>query len=244
MHRCLVFDLETGGLNPYTDGITEVAAVVAVYLDDWSGCTITHRFSSLVAPIDGLRYTDEALLLQGRTVAQLTEAGRPEADVLRDLHTFVRVNAGRPVAVSPVAHNAPFDMAFIEAAVARTGVDRPFNRAYIDTMVLFRTLRLIGEHGAYKATLDVACQTMGIEIPDDVRHLATGDVEATAHLLGAIMGTFHRRTRGDAYSELAAKARMVRTLMQSSATRRADLDAALAALDRALAGSAQATMDL
>jgi len=182
-----VFDLETGGLNPATDGITEVAAVVAVYPDDWSECTITQRFSRLVSPVDGLNYNDEAMSIHGHTMDRLVGVGYPEADVLRDLAMFVRVHAGEPKTVSPWAHNAPFDMAFIEVAASRTGSQRPFNRAYMDTMVLFRALRWLGAHSCYRATLDVACLAMGVSIPAEVRHLATGDVEATAHLIARIM---------------------------------------------------------
>lgn len=186
-----IFDTETGGLDSKTCGLTEVSAIVIDAANDWSTYGVINRFYSLVQPVEGLEYSDEALGIQGRTLDQLVKEGRPESEVIGALSKFVNRYFGEAKKCSPFAHNSAFDMGFMESACARTGLAMPTNFAHVCTMHMFRALRFAGVHDSYKATLDAMTQTLGITIPAEVRHTATGDVEATAACLVKMMRIMH-----------------------------------------------------
>lgn len=203
----MVFDLETGGLDPATCGLTEIAAVSAVHDGYWQHNQITSRFVRIVKPTPGLVYQDKALELQSRTLSDLDERGVPEAEALADLAAWVKLKLGRPQTVSPWAHNAAFDMGFISAAVARNDTEMPFNRAYLCSMVLHRVLRQLGIHSGYRSRLDDVCRDLGIAPPTDDRHHATGDAEATCHCIARMM---HMLSADGARCELQHLSNIVR----------------------------------
>ena len=178
--RLFFYDCETGGLDPATCGLTEVSSVVAEVAPDFSSLDVVHRFSSLVSPVDGLTYSDEALAIQNRSIADLIAFGRPEAEVLGALGRVTARYFGEAKRCSMVAQNSSFDYGFLDAACIRTGVPLPTNRAHVCAMHLWRSLRFAGHHDCYKANLDAITEALGVRIPDEVRHTATGDVEALA----------------------------------------------------------------
>ena len=76
-----------------------------------------------------------------------------------------------------VAHNAPFDMAFLRRAGPACGVT--WDHAILDT-VLF-SAAVFGASESH--TLDALCDRLGIKIPEAERHTALGDARATAEAL-------------------------------------------------------------
>ena len=97
-----VVDVETTGLSPRNDRIVEIGVVV---LDD-SG-EAEDEWSSLVNPGRSMRAT----FIHGLTDADVTDA-----PVLADLLPRIRATfAGRAL----VAHNASFDVGFLNASFAR-----------------------------------------------------------------------------------------------------------------------------
>jgi DNA polymerase III alpha subunit (gram-positive type) len=127
--RILVFDTETGGFSPERNGLTEIGAVSMIHDGAWCNAQVLARYSALVSPVDSLEYTQGALSAQSRTMDDL-QAGRPEAEVLKEFGEWVAANVGPARTVCPWAHNAHFDLGFIDAACTRTGVPLPFNRSY------------------------------------------------------------------------------------------------------------------
>ncbi|MBO5409413.1 MAG: PolC-type DNA polymerase III [Clostridia bacterium] len=118
----VVFDLETTGLAPQTERITEIGAVK---IKDGK---VIDRFSEFVNPKKNL--TPEISNLTGITDAML--AGKPdETDVIPRFMEFV----GNAVLV---AHNASFDMSFLDAACERLGIYQ--DRKYLDTLDLARRI--------------------------------------------------------------------------------------------------------
>lgn len=100
---CIAFDTETTGLDPKRDRIVEIGAVKF----DERG--IIARFSTLIYP--GIPMPEEAGKVNGITDAML--AGKPTAvEVLPD---FLRFIEGGIL----VAHNAPFDVSFIQGELER-----------------------------------------------------------------------------------------------------------------------------
>lgn len=158
-----VFDTETTGLNPETDRVIQIGAVRVVNGRRVPG----ERFDMLVAP--GRAIPAASTAIHGITDAMVADAAS-FAEAARAFHRFV----GDSVIV---AHNAAFDMAFLRRCGARHGV--AWDHSVLDTGDLSIALFDGGEDH----TLDGICQRLGVTIPEDLRHTALGDAEATAEAL-------------------------------------------------------------
>ncbi|MFN2587973.1 MAG: DEDD exonuclease domain-containing protein [Actinomycetota bacterium] len=123
---CIV-DLETTGASPASCGITEIGAL-KVRLGERQG-----TFQTLVRPDDLVPAF--VRLLTGITDEMLVDAPRIEA-VLPSFLEFVRDSV-------LVAHNARFDVGFLNAALAREGYP-PLSNDVVDTATLARKI-LAGE---------------------------------------------------------------------------------------------------
>ncbi len=122
----VAFDTETTSLQPAAGRLVEVAAVRFTAAGE-----ILSEFSSLVNP--GEPIPASARLVHGITDEMVADAPAPEAAVLRLLEEF------RGEQVVGVAHNAPFDMAFLMMALARSG-QRPPEFPVIDTRLMAREM--------------------------------------------------------------------------------------------------------
>lgn len=98
----VAFDLETTGLDARRERIVEIGAV------KFDARGPVGRFSVLIDP--GIPMPAEASRINGITDAML--AGKPKLDEV--LPDFLRFIAGSTL----VAHNAPFDCGFVDAALA------------------------------------------------------------------------------------------------------------------------------
>lgn len=117
-----VFDIETTGLRPTHDAITEIGAVRV------SGGKIVKTFNTFVNP--ETKIPENIVHLTGITDNMVKDA--PKADVaVKDFLEFAKDTV-------LVAHNAGFDTSFIKANAKKYGIDFP--NAYIDTLELSRTL--------------------------------------------------------------------------------------------------------
>lgn len=157
----VVFDTETTGLKPRGgDRLVQIAAV----------------------RISGGR------LLRGETFDTLVNPGRPIPAGSTAIHGISDADvANAPDAVSAIerfhrfcdgatliAHNAPFDMAFLQGEGSGSGV--AFDHPTVDT-VLLSALAFPHETDH---TLDGLAARLGVTIPEALRHTALGDAEATA----------------------------------------------------------------
>ncbi|MBK1669048.1 DNA polymerase III subunit epsilon [Rhodovibrio sodomensis] len=163
----VVFDTETTGLEPARDELVQIAAVRVV-----NGRTIAaETMDTLVDP--GRRIPKQASRVHGITDDQVADAPSIQEAVAR-LHGFARDAV-------LVAHNAPFDLAFLKRQEAAIGAS--FDHPVLDTVLLSAVL--FGTNEAH--SLDALCARLGIEIPADRRHTAMGDAEATAAALCAMI---------------------------------------------------------
>src|SRR5690606_4681458 len=112
----VVFDVETTGLSAVYDTIIELAAVKI------QNGEIIDRFEAFANP--GHRLSASTVELTGITDDMLKEAPEPEA-VLRDFHAW----AGDAILV---AHNASFDMGFLNVGFRKAGIEKAKNPV-IDT---------------------------------------------------------------------------------------------------------------
>jgi DNA polymerase III epsilon subunit family exonuclease len=180
----VVFDLETTGLRPGSARPCEVGAVRVEALE------LTERFQTLANP--GAPLQPAVAALTGIRDEELRRAPPVPAAVRRFL-----AFAGDAVLV---AHNARFDMAFLDNETMRlTG--RRVAATVVDTVGLAR--RLLGRQPANLAALSYRFAT-------DARpcHRALPDAEATAEILVQLVGLAQERG-----------ARTVNDLVELAATR-------------------------
>ncbi|EPX85043.1 3'-5' exonuclease [Salipiger mucosus] len=158
-----VFDTETTGLLPHKDEVVQIGAVRVLGGRIVPGETI----DQLVDP--GIPIPQASTRVH--RVTDRMVRGQPDiAEAGRRFHRF----AGGSVIV---AHNAPFDMAFLRRHQARMGV--AWDNPILDTVLLSAVL--FGASDTH--TLDALCARLGVEIPEALRHTALGDARATAEVL-------------------------------------------------------------
>jgi DNA polymerase III epsilon subunit family exonuclease len=184
----VVFDLETTGLRPGLARPCEFGAVRVERLEP------TATFQSLANP--GARLQPAVAALTGLRDEQLRRAP-PVAAVVRGFLAF----AGEGVLV---AHNARFDMAFLDNETMRLTGDR-LVASVVDTVGLAR--RLLGRQPANLAALAYRFMT-------DAKpcHRALPDAEATAEILLRLIGMAQERgarTVGDLIELGATRPRRV-----------------------------------
>ncbi|QKS71399.1 PolC-type DNA polymerase III [Paenalkalicoccus suaedae] len=156
----IVFDVETTGLSARYNTIIELAAVRIKNGEE------IDRFESFANPHEKLSPT--IIELTGITDDMVVDA--PEIDnVLRDFYEWCKDD-------TLVAHNASFDIGFLNAGYAKIGFEKVSNPV-IDTLELARML--YPQFKNYR--LNTLCKKFNIELVS--HHRAIYDAEATGHLL-------------------------------------------------------------
>jgi len=150
----VIFDLETTGLSPETERITEIGAV------KMKNGEVVDRFSEFVNPRKQL--TPEISQLTGITDDMLID--KPDETVI--IPKFMEF-VGDAVLV---AHNANFDMSFIYAVCERLSI--PVKNGYLDTLDLAR--RVFPDLRNHK--LDTLAKETNVRL--EGHHRAVNDAEA------------------------------------------------------------------
>lgn len=182
----VVVDLETGGFNSQTDALLEIAAVL-VDFDEQGLLTMEQTFRYHVTPFDGANIEPASLEITGIDPHHPLRPAIPERDALGRVFREVRQKlkeTGCKRAVL-VAHNAHFDLGFLNAALERTGIKRsPFH-----PFSVFDTATLGGI--AYGQTvLARMAAAAGMDWNADAAHSAAYDAERTAELFCKIVNSF------------------------------------------------------
>ena len=167
----VVFDLETTGLSASRDRMCEIGAVRVKALE------IAETFETLVDP--GVALPQTIARLTGLRDAELRGAPRQELAVRR----FLAFASDAPLA----AHNARFDVGFLDHAVQRlTG--RRVAAAVVDTVWLARRLL---HRRSERFSLAQLAHFFGTST--DPCHRALPDALATAEILIALLGLAQER---------------------------------------------------
>ena len=160
-----VVDFETTGLNPETDRIVQLAAIIV----NEEG-NIVDSFDTIVKPESPSEYQHGAEHIHGISAEQVS-GGMPLRNALEQLWS---INAGHIF----TAHNAAFDLGFLHAESERVGIEGRIE-FHIDTLELSR--RATGADTTRRHNLLALCEHYGIE--RDQVHDARSDATATAQLL-------------------------------------------------------------
>lgn len=158
-----VFDTETTGLLPHKDEIVQIGGLRVI-----GGRLVEgEQFDTLVDPE---RPIPEASTKVHGVSNDMVQGAPKIAKAAADFHLFASDSV-------IVAHNAPFDMAFLRRHAKSAEVD--WNHPILDTVLLSAVL--FGASATH--TLDALCDRLEITIPAPLRHTALGDAHATAKAL-------------------------------------------------------------
>ena len=155
-HDFVVFDIETTGLSDEKNHITEIGAVKV------SGGEVTDRWSTFVNPCEPI--PEKIVELTGITDDMVADAPKIE----EVFGSFLEFSKGCIL----VAHNAKFDIGFMQKAAKNHGFPFPF--AYMDTLQLARCL--------YPELPNHKLNTLSkhLKVVLENHHRAVNDAKATA----------------------------------------------------------------
>lgn len=186
----VVVDVETGGFNPETDALLEIAAVLLQF-DEHGRLTSTETHARHVIPFEGARMEPEALAFNGIDPHHPFRNAIDEREALQQIFQAVRreVRAQGCNRAILVGHNPALDLGFLNAAVRRTAIKRnPFH-----LFTTFDTATLGGL--AYGQTvLARAVQAAGLEWDEAHAHSAVYDAQRTAALFCNIVNRWEAYT--------------------------------------------------
>jgi DNA polymerase III subunit epsilon len=169
VNRAILFDTETTGLEPHLGHrVIEVAA-----LELMNDLPTGKHFHALVDPERDI--PDDATRIHGFTLADL--AGKPRfAEIVDDLLGFFGE-------ARLIAHNAPFDFAFLDAEFARLGLAPLSALRMIDTLALAK-VRFPGMPNS----LDALCRRFAIDLSARTTHNALLDCRLLADVYVELTG--------------------------------------------------------
>jgi ribonuclease T len=188
----VVVDVETGGFNPATDALLEVAAVF-LQLNDSGTIEPSEKHRFMVKPFEGANLEPASLLVTGIDPFNPLRPAVDEGDALRKLFKEIRreVKTQECKRAVLVGHNAFFDLQFINAAVERCAIKRnPFH-----PFSSFDTATLAGV--AFGQTvLSRAVGAAGLSWDEERAHSALYDAEQTALVFCEIVNRFREIYEG------------------------------------------------
>ena len=183
----VVIDVETAGFNAKRDALLEVAAVLLQMGDDG----ILSRKETIachVEPFPGANLDQESLEFTGIDPYHPFRMAKPELEALEHIFKPIRraikdTGCNRAILVG---HNAAFDLSFLNAAVARSGIKRnPFH-----PFSTFDTVSLAAL--AYGQTvLARAVKAAGFDWDSEKAHSAVYDTERTADLFCTVINRWN-----------------------------------------------------
>jgi ribonuclease T len=182
----VVIDVETGGFNPATDALLEVAAVLLRF-NEAGQLEPGESHRVLIKPFEGANLEPASLQITGidpfNPLRPALDEGEALGRVFNEIRREVKAQGCKRAVL--VGHNAFFDLQFLNAAAQRCEIKRnPFH-----PFSSFDTATLAGV--AFGQTvLSRAVEAAGSSWDDDSAHSALYDAEKTAFLFCEIVNRF------------------------------------------------------
>ena len=167
--REIVFDTETTGLDAGQDRIIEIGGI-----ELFKRFPTGRVFHHYINPQGRMVHAD-AQAVHGISMADL--AGKPTFDAIAD--EFLAFIDGAKL----VAHNAGFDIGFINAELARLGHPPVASDRVVDTLAIARRKHPMGPN-----SLDALCRRYGIDNSHRTKHGALLDSELLAEVYIELIG--------------------------------------------------------
>jgi DNA polymerase-3 subunit epsilon len=220
--REIVFDTETTGLDARVERVIEIGAIELV-----NRFPTGRTFHVYINP-DGREIDPEAQAIHGIGKADL--ADKPVfAGIVDDFIAFID-------GATLVAHNAGFDMSFLNAEFARQGLPPIDPSRVVDTLALARRRHPMGPN-----SLDALCKRYGIDNSHRTRHGALLDsgllAEVYIELIGGKQAAF-----GLSVGDASAGRRSVSDIETALSPRPQPLPSRLSAADIAAHAAMVATL--
>ncbi len=175
----VVVDVETAGFNAKTDALLEIAATTLT-LDENTGIfSLDETIHFHIEPFEGANLEPAALEFTGIDPSNPLRGAVNEEEALKAIFKMIRkkMKAAGCQRTIMVAHNAAFDLGFVNAATERCNIKRsPFH-----PFVSFDTTTLSGL-ALGQTVLAKACQAAELEFNNKEAHSALYDTEKTAEL--------------------------------------------------------------
>ena len=179
----VVIDVETGGFNPKTDAILEIAACI-LCMDDFGRLKIAETIAANIEPFPGARVDPRSLEFTGIDLEDPERKPIGEKEALQNILLPVRqeLRATDCQRAILVGHNASFDLSFLNSIIERVNYKRnPFHPfSSFDTATL-------GGLAFGQTVLARAVQAAGIEWNESNAHSAEYDTVKTAELFCTIV---------------------------------------------------------
>lgn len=185
-------DVETGGFNPATDALLEIAAVT-LRVDEHHRWHPHETYHCHVLPFQGARMEPASLEVTGIDPYHPFRMAVTEREALRAVFKPIRqaVKASDCVRAVLVGHNPSLDLAFINAAAERAGVKRnPFH-----PFTTFDTATLGGVVFG-QTVLSRAVGAAGLEWDAREAHSALYDAQRTALFFCEVVNRWERFSGG------------------------------------------------
>jgi len=184
----VVIDVETGGFNPDTDALLEIAAVT-LRMNARGYLQPDQLLEFHIEPFEGANIEQAALDFTGIDLENRINPAQPELMAINELFQPIRqaVKENGCNRAIVVGHNAHFDLSFINAVVRRCNIKRnPFH-----PFSCFDTATLAGLAVGH-TVLAKACELAGIHFDNNQAHSASYDAQKTAELFCLIVNRWQK----------------------------------------------------
>ena len=181
----MIVDIETGGFDPNTNAILEIAITLIEEKNNLFIPGNTHRFH--IKPFEGSVVEKESLEFTKIKLDHPLRNAVEEIEALKDLFKIINVakNKYECSRAILVGHNAHFDKSFLDASVIRNNIKKtPFHKfSVIDTVSL-------GVLSTGQTVLARICEKLSIEYDNDEAHSAAYDTRVTAEVFCKIVNKY------------------------------------------------------
>ena len=183
----VVVDLETGGFDPKTNAILEIAATLIIKNEDTQLLDVGKTYRYHIEPYEGLVVEQESLDFTKINLNHPLRNAITEKDALEELFKIInteRTANGCSRAIL-IGHNAHFDHSFLTEAVSRNNIKKsPFHPfSVLDTVTL-------GALHTKQTVLARICDVLNIDYDSKEAHSAAYDSDITAKVFCKIVNKF------------------------------------------------------